>query len=237
MFQPCSLFLLVWNIIILLIDTFYTALWVPIVATFELPHGITSGSGAIDFFIGLLLCADIFIRFHAPIVLTSTYMSVTLTRPKAVSRFYVTHGSFVLDVLAALPLIFLPAISAGRKYLLVVLVFRILRLLRVQKVINMLFYIQMMSVSGASGWRMIIGNIVSTVYTILVICNFMACLWYWIGRRPRDGIGGWMAETYSAPPHTFQTRLHSSAVHAHGLNLFLRPASVALDTKSCVQPG
>ena len=48
----------------------------------------------------------------------------------------------MLDVLAAVPLLFLPWFDAGSKYLLLILVLRIVRLVRVRRVIDALFYIQ-----------------------------------------------------------------------------------------------
>jgi hypothetical protein len=102
-----------WNILIVLLDAVYTALWVPVVATFDTPYGIHSASGATDFVVGVLLCIDILIRFHARIVLNSTYKAVTLSKPRAIAHFYVLHGSFLPDALAAIPLLLLPFFSQG----------------------------------------------------------------------------------------------------------------------------
>jgi hypothetical protein len=132
----------VWNLMILLLDAVYTALWVPIVSTFEMPHAVNSPSGAIDFAVGLILLADIIIRFHGPIRLTSTYKQLLLYHPKAVAHFYVRRGTFWLDAVAAVPLVILPFIQSGRQFLLLVLALRILRLVRVRRVIDALFYIQ-----------------------------------------------------------------------------------------------
>ena len=52
------------------------------------------------------------------------------------------HGSFPLDVASSVPLLVLPFVSGGSKWLLLVLALRLARLLRVRRVINMLFYIQ-----------------------------------------------------------------------------------------------
>ena len=78
-----------WNALILLLDAVYTALWVPIVSTFDLPHGIDTAPGATDFAIGIVLMLDIFLRFHAPIRLTSTYKQLSLTQPRTIAHFYV----------------------------------------------------------------------------------------------------------------------------------------------------
>jgi hypothetical protein len=131
-----------WNFLILMLDALYTALWVPIVSTFELPHSITSPSGATDFVVGIILLIDICIRFHSPITLTSTYKQLLLSHPRSVAHFYMRRGSFLLDVLAAVPLVVLPWINASRNYLLLVLALRLVRLVRVRRVIDMLFYIQ-----------------------------------------------------------------------------------------------
>jgi hypothetical protein len=102
-----------WNFLIVLLDAVYTALWVPVVATFDMRYGIDSASGATDFAVGILLCIDIIIRFHARIVLNSRYKAVTLSKPRAIAHFYVFHGSFLPDVLAAIPLLLLPFLSHG----------------------------------------------------------------------------------------------------------------------------
>lgn len=188
-----------WNVLIIVIDALYTALWVPVVATFELPHRVTTASGATDFCVGLVLCIDIYVRFHAPILLTSTYKSLTLSTPRSIAAFYLVRGSFFLDAAAAIPLVFLPFLSNSSEFVIIILVLRILRLARVKRVIDMLFYIQMMSISGASSVRMVIGSLVGILYTIAVMCNLLACIWYWIGRQSPPDVG-WLSQEYSARP-------------------------------------
>lgn len=186
-----------WNLSIVALDAFYTALWVPIAATFNVPHHLASLPGAIDFIVGIILCIDILIRFQAPIYLTSTYKAVCLTQPRAIARYYVFHGSFILDALAAVPLLFLPLIAENRNILFTVFLLRILRLTRVKRVIDMLFYIQMLSISGASSITMIVGSVVSILYTIFVMVNLLACIWYWVGTHSLPN-NGWLAQEYSA---------------------------------------
>lgn len=115
----------------------------------------------------------------------------------SVAHMYVRHGTFVVDVCASVPLVVLPFVGANKSAIIVVLLLRILRLVRVYKIINMLFYIQMVSVSGASGWRMLLGNVLSTIYTISVMINFCACLWYYVGTIGDEGVEGWLAQEYS----------------------------------------
>jgi hypothetical protein len=131
---------------------------------------------------------------------------------RSVAHLYVFHGSFMLDVLAAFPLVVFPFVGVSNNAILAVLAMRILQLLRVFKIINMLFYIQMISVSGASGWRMIMGNVVVTFYTIMVMVNFCACLWYFVGTIGEEGAEGWLAQEYSAAPITMHLPLSVAAV-------------------------
>jgi hypothetical protein len=195
-----------WNVLVVLLDGVYTALWVPIVATFDMPYGIQSPSGATDFAVGVVLCIDIFIRFHSCIVLSSTYKAVTLTQPYAIGHFYTLRGSFLPDVLAAIPLVCLPFISRDTTFIIAVLVLRVLRLTRVRRIIDTLFYIQMLSISGGSTMRMVIGSVASILYTIAVMVNLLACIWYWVGTCtfPDEG---WLVATYSVflamPTRTF----------------------------------
>lgn len=186
-----------WNVLIIIIDAGFTAFWVPVVAAFDLPHTITSPSGASDFAVGVILAAEILVRFHAPIVLTSTFKELHLTHPRAVAHYYMYRGSFVVDVLSTLPLVFVPVLGSARKLVLIVLLLRVVRLVRVRRVIDMLFYIQMLSVSGASSWSMILGSVLSLVYQIAVLANVLACMWYWVGRQAMPN-SGWMLQEYSA---------------------------------------
>lgn len=133
--------------------------------------------------------------------------SFSAVQGPSVAHLYVRHGTFVLDVLASVPLVVLPFVGADKSAIVVVLGLRILRLVRVSKIINMLFYIQMISVSGASGWRMIMGNIVSTLYTIFVMINFCACLWYYVGTIGEEGVEGWLAQEYSTLLATTDTSM------------------------------
>ena len=109
------------------------------------------------------------------------------------------RGSFAIDLISALPLLFLPFVTGGASYLLVVIVLRLQRIQRVRFVLNMLFYILMMSVRGANVWRMTVGATVSVVYTIVVLTNFLGCLWLFLGKRQSPG-EGWLGQTYSARP-------------------------------------
>jgi hypothetical protein len=78
MLNPSGLAMVCWSILVLFIDGIYTALWVPVEAAFDLPHEISSTTGALDFCVGIILCFDIFLRFHVPIELTSSFMTYLL---------------------------------------------------------------------------------------------------------------------------------------------------------------
>ena len=58
---------------------------------------------------------------------------------------------------------------------------------------------QLISVSGTSNMRMVLTSIMSLVYTIAVISNILACLWFWIGYTLLD-TQSWLSQEYSAPP-------------------------------------
>lgn len=46
---------------------------------------------------------------------------------------------------------------------------------------------------------MTLGSLTSVFYTIMVMVNFLACFWFWIGNQGlRDT--GWLAQEYSARP-------------------------------------
>jgi hypothetical protein len=84
-FQRVVLLVLqVWNLLIIFVDAFYTALWLPVLATFEYKHSVTDSAGALNFAVGIILIVDIVLRFHAPIRLTSGYNSLMLNQPKAI---------------------------------------------------------------------------------------------------------------------------------------------------------
>eukprot|EP00892_Ulva_mutabilis_P003592 jgi/Ulvmu1/1604/UM111_0033.1 len=186
-----------WSALIILIDATYTSLWVPVSAAFESAHFVTSPTGSLDFSMGLLFLADILMRFHMPIRLTGSFLGTTLHRGNIVARFYVFNGSFIVDFLAAVPLVVLPVVQGAERVVIFVLVLRVLRLLRVQRIISMLSNVQVMSVNGASGWRMVIGQALSTLYSIIVMVNLSACLWYFVGRQSLSSDGdGWLNQEY-----------------------------------------
>jgi hypothetical protein len=169
---------------------------VPIAAIFNTPHELHTVSGGIDFAVAVILWADIVVRFHAPVYLTSAYKAVTLNHPRAVAHWYVFNGSFLFDVLVATPLLVLPFVATNRKVMFAVLVLRILRLRRVKRIIDMLYYVQMLSVSGTSAATMIVGSVVSILYRIFVMVNLLACFWYWVGTQSLPHTG-WLAQEYS----------------------------------------
>jgi hypothetical protein len=90
---------------------------------------------------------------------------------------------------------------AGTTFIIVVLVLRVLRLTRVRRIIDALFYIQMLSVSGSTV-RMVVGSAVSILYTVAVLVNLLACSWYWVGTLtfPDEG---WLIGSYSASQQAF----------------------------------
>lgn len=140
----------VWNLVIIVIDAFFTALWLPVVAAFEYKIEIWDPAGIAIFLVGIILFMDVFIRFHAPIRLTSGYLSLLLNKPGAIAHFYTRRGSFAIDVVSAAPLIVLPFVPSSSRFVLFVVFLRLARIQRVRWVINMLFYILMMSTRGAS---------------------------------------------------------------------------------------
>lgn len=131
-----------WSSLIILIDATYTSLWVPVSAAFESAHFITSSTGALDFSMGVIFLTDILMRFHMPIRLTGAFLGTTLHRGPVVARFYVLHGSFLVDFLAAVPLVILPVVEGADRAVIFVLILRILRLLRVQRIISMMSNVQ-----------------------------------------------------------------------------------------------
>lgn len=85
MANPAGRSMVLWTILMLLVDGIYTALWVPVEAAFDLPHDIGTVTGTLDFCVGVLLCVDIFLRFHTPIELTSSYMTYMLKQVRRLS--------------------------------------------------------------------------------------------------------------------------------------------------------
>lgn len=78
MLNPTGMVTIYCSILILFVDGIYTALWVPVEAAFNLSHDIGTPTGTMDFCVGVILCMDIFIRFHVPIELTSSFMTYML---------------------------------------------------------------------------------------------------------------------------------------------------------------
>jgi len=71
----------------------------------------------------------------------------------------------------------------------------------VAKLVRVLFSTTMISTSGSAG-RLVAVYFMSFIFSICVLVNMLACLWYWAGATFTPGeapLAGWMSQQYSAP--------------------------------------
>jgi hypothetical protein len=186
-----------WNILIVTIDAVYTALWMPTAVALELPNGLSSTSGIVDVVVGIILCMDILIRFHAPIILKTPFSTLTLKDPRLIARFYIRRDSFGFDVLAGLPLLLVSYFLSNEENLFIARLLRSLRLIRVCRVLHTVFQLGILSASRASSLLVTVGGLAATTYVGMVVVNLLACCWYWAGSEGFPE-AGWFTETYSA---------------------------------------
>lgn len=50
---------------------------------------------------------------------------------------------------------------------------------------------------AAGMWRMVAGSAATLIYTVVMLTNFLSCLWLLLGRREAP-VDGWLTQNYRA---------------------------------------
>ncbi|KAK9792471.1 hypothetical protein WJX73_000921 [Symbiochloris irregularis] len=177
-----------------LLDATYTAFIVPIGFAFA---DITSWNSwywipYIDTLAGAVILLDIFFNFHCGFYVVWNFKRRLILQGDLIGRFYLWHGTFVIDILSIIPwiaeLVDLSALTNHEQHSLYVFFFQALRLSRL---VRLFLFIRGLFATTAGGLgRKLTGRLsaavvyfISLVYTAAVLINLLGCLWYWTAAR------------------------------------------------------
>lgn len=110
---------------------------------------------------------------------------------RAIMVHYITH-TFLFDIALLIPdwMEFFFDVPRKIALLRIVRLFRFLRVLRVKKLRDTMRKLQDLIDSELTG---IYVNVFINVVMILGCCHYLACAWYWTGKRPTHGYDNWIA--------------------------------------------
>ncbi|XP_056436377.1 potassium voltage-gated channel subfamily H member 8 [Gadus chalcogrammus] len=171
-----------WDWLILL-ATFYVAVTVPYNVCFTVVGGRDEGSGGgsrsppsvSDILVEILFMLDILLNFRTTFVSTSGQV---LYDARSICVHYVTTWLFV-DLIAALPFDLLYAFNVS--------VYFGVHLLKTVRLLRLLRLLQ--KLERYSQYSAVVLTLLMSMFALLA--HWMACVWYFIGRREIDGSTSW----------------------------------------------
>ncbi|CAL8321267.1 unnamed protein product [Merluccius merluccius] len=171
-----------WDWLILL-ATFYVAVTVPYNVCFTVVGGRDEGSGSAsrsppsvsDILVEILFMLDIVLNFRTTFVSTSGQV---VYDARSICVHYVTTWLFV-DLIAALPFDLLYAFNVS--------VYFGVHLLKTVRLLRLLRLLQ--KLERYSQYSAVVLTLLMSMFALLA--HWMACVWYFIGRREIDGPGTW----------------------------------------------
>lgn len=139
--DPLSLPAKIWGSIVLAIDLVYTAFMVPLSLAFNQSLGVNAYT-IFDIIGSVVYICGILFDFHIGFIVKWDAASVVITDGWEVAKQYVRHGTFVIDVIAALPIILqilfviFRSFSYNQEAIRLLLILKLLRLLRVVHILK-----------------------------------------------------------------------------------------------------
>lgn len=181
-----------------LLDGTYTAFIVPIGFAFAsiLSWNKWYWIPYLDVIAGVIIICDIFFNFHCGFIVVWNYRRKLVMQGDLIARFYIWHGTFLVDVLSIAPwvaeLVDLTALDNNNERAIYVYMFQALRLLRL---VRLFLFIKGLFAATSDGLgRKLTGKLPSSVlyfanliYLAAVLINLLGNLWYWTARR--EGLG------------------------------------------------
>uniref|UniRef100_A0A4W6D1D8 Voltage-gated delayed rectifier potassium channel KCNH4 n=1 Tax=Lates calcarifer TaxID=8187 RepID=A0A4W6D1D8_LATCA len=172
-----------WDWLILL-ATFYVAVTVPYNVCFTVVGGRDEGSSSAprsppsvsDILVEILFILDIVLNFRTTFVSTSGQV---VYDARSICVHYVTTWLFV-DLIAALPFDLLYAFNVS----VVSLLFHLLKTVRLLRLLRLLQKLERYSQYSA-----VVLTLLMSMFALLA--HWMACVWYFIGRREIESPGSW----------------------------------------------
>ncbi|GFR48402.1 hypothetical protein Agub_g10296 [Astrephomene gubernaculifera] len=186
--HPYNLFAVLWTVLILLLDLFYTAFWVPInVAFCTAEYGqLSSGCTSSEFVGGMLYFINALVGFQIGVVATHGFRKRTVVDGRLVAWLYAWYGRFWLDFVGSVPFIVLVILIAARGHIHVgkswVNCLSLLRLLRLVRLVSISRVVYMDALSGSfqdsAVGRYLSVTVIHSVflaYQLAVVINLLAC--------------------------------------------------------------
>ncbi|KAL4451688.1 hypothetical protein ABPG75_007350 [Micractinium tetrahymenae] len=182
--SPLCTFYRFWLYLTNITDLTYTAFIVSLSIAFNQVGGWDRGwLDVLDFVGSLIYFSDIFLGFHTGVVARWDTRAVVVRDGRQAARFYMWHGTFLVDMIASLPAlaqISVRVVGTDTHKLRLIYLLRLLRLLRV---IRLLKNITPGSGGSASQPLMALMStqnllLFNAIYSLAVLVNLMGCIWW-----------------------------------------------------------
>ena len=186
--DPTSRLATFWAYVNTITDMTYTSFIVPLSMAFN-DYTKVNAWTVLDLIGSGIFILDIFMEFHIGFMVRWDTENVTILDGLEVAKFYVFQGSFLVDFFASIPVILQVMFIADPAYgenSNAVRLLQLLRLLRLLRVINLIVRMGQVSQGGsmsfyfASKFSTLSLFIMRIAFTVSVLVNLMACLWWWI---------------------------------------------------------
>ncbi|KAK9833493.1 hypothetical protein WJX84_011953 [Apatococcus fuscideae] len=188
--NPFSKLARTWFMAMLIGDGTYTAFIVPIFLAFRPEPDVFDWTNVVDWVAGSMYWIDIVANFMTGFVVRHHFnlKRKLVMEPHLIALYYVRHGTFLPDLIAALPfivesvLVAIPDTTNGFA-LHIVLLARLLRFTRVLRLMKALVFSSMTSHYNPHLVKYVnIGMlfILNLAYAGAILINFVGCLWFYI---------------------------------------------------------
>lgn len=205
--DPTSRLASIWTYVNTITDMTYTSFIVPLSMAFN-DYTRVNGWTVLDLIGSGVFILDIFMEFHIGFMVRWGTENVTILDGLEVAKYYMLQGTFVIDFFASLPVVlqimFIVDPAYGENSSAVRLL-QLLRLLRLLRVVNLIVRMGQVSQGGsmsyyfASKFSTLSLFILRIAFTVSVLVNLMACLWWWIAVT--EGLdNSWVAPVEEAKP-------------------------------------
>lgn len=195
-----------WKTLIVAVDVTYTAFLVPLSFAFFHDVRVFNWMTIFDILGGFVYVVDVIMNFHIGIVLTRSMQARLVLDGSMVARLYVRRSTFVLDLIASLPVwpeVILVALNPGDSLKVLAEITTWIRLTRMFRLFPLLQSLSVLSLTGYHNRRMLrmmpssvllLGHV---TFMFLFIANFLSNLWAYvaIAEGPENS---WMRNVGSA---------------------------------------
>ena len=188
--DPLGKFPTFWGVVTTMTDLSYTAFVVPLSLAFSDSIGINAYF-VLDYIGSAVYILDLFLEFHIGFLIRWDASSLTIIDGKRVAWNYFRHGTFWIDFIAVLPIFAQIALKimadendvASKDVVRIFLLFKLLRLLRV---VHLVARMNNFDQGGllhqwiAQRFTAVTMFAVNTAFSLMVMINLIACLWWWV---------------------------------------------------------